>query len=449
MGSREWGQFTNWHSPIPISHSPFPTPQGVVTSMATPVELIASDKDASRSMAVGEIYEVAIEKLVYGGDGLAHVGTQAVFVPFAATGAFARVRIVECERNYARGVIEELLDPSPLRRTPPCPYFGACGGCQMQHLDYQAQLEAKISFVRESLRRIGNIEWNEEIGVRSSEEFGYRSRAEIKVERDEEGRPRIGYFRAGTREVCEVESCLILLPAANRELQRLRAENSLIPNDATRVHLTVGDDEVIVTPANGEEARAAEFDSMGTAHQRIAGINYGFGVRSFFQGNRLLVEELIEEAVGNVAGKLAVDLYAGVGLFSLQLAKTFEQVCAVEGNKTAANHGVENARLNGLNNVRYEPISVEAWLKYKSAELPRPDFALLDPPRAGAGVNIIERLAAMAPPDLTYVSCDPATLARDLRLLIDYGYRIDSITALDMFPQTFHVETVVRLRIED
>jgi 23S rRNA (uracil1939-C5)-methyltransferase len=105
-------------------------------------------------------------------------------------------------------------------------------------------------------------------------------------------------------------------------------------------------------------------------------------------------------------------------------------------------------KINGLNNVRYEPISVEAWLKYKSAEAPRPDFVLLDPPRAGAGVQVIERLAAMAPPAVTYVSCDPATLARDLRSLIDYGYKIDSITALDMFPQTFHVETVVRLRIE-
>jgi 23S rRNA (uracil1939-C5)-methyltransferase len=415
--------------------------------MATPAEVIDSEKDAGKSVAIGESYDVAIEKLVYGGDGLAHVGSQAVFTPLAAPGDFARIRIVECERNYARGVIEALLDPSPLRRTPPCQYFGACGGCQLQHLDYPAQLEAKVSFVRESLRRIGAIEWDEEIRMRSSEEFGYRSRAEIKVARDENGRARIGYFRSGSREVCEVESCPILAPAANRELQRLHAESSLVPNDATRVYLTAGDDEVIVTPANGEDGRAAEFDSMGTAHQRIAGINYGFGVRSFFQGNRLLVEDLIKEAVGEVSGGFAVDLYAGVGLFSLQLAKTFEQVCAVEGNKTAANHGVENARLNGLNNVRYEPISVEAWLKYKSAEVPRPDFALLDPPRAGAGVQVIERLAAMAPPALTYVSCDPATLARDLRLLVDYGYRIDSITALDMFPQTFHVETVVRLNL--
>jgi 23S rRNA (uracil1939-C5)-methyltransferase len=417
--------------------------------MATPAELIMPDKEGARSVAAGEIYEVEIEKLVYGGDGLARIGSQTVFVPFAATGDVLRVKIVECERNYARGVIEEILVPSPSRRTPPCTYFGACGGCQLQHLDYSAQLQAKISFVRESLQRIGNIDWGGEIAIRSAEEFGYRSRAEIKVSRDEAGQTRIGYFRVGSHEVCEVESCPILLPAANRELQRLHAERSLVPNDATRVHLTVGDDEVIVTPANGEDGRAAEFDSLGTAHQQIAGTNYGFGVRSFFQGNRLLVEELVRTAVGDATGKFAVDLYAGVGLFSLQLAKSFEQVCAVEGNKTAANHGIENARANGLNNVRYEPISVEAWLKYKSAELPCPDFVLLDPPRAGAGIQVIERLAAMAPPTVVYVSCDPATLARDLRLLLDYGYRIDSITALDMFPQTFHVETVTRLRIAD
>ncbi|MBO0860865.1 MAG: class I SAM-dependent RNA methyltransferase [Chloracidobacterium sp.] len=416
--------------------------------MATPAKVIHSEKDAGRSVTIGDCYEVAIEKLVYGGDGLAHVGSQAIFIPLSAAGDFARIRIVECERNYARAVIEELLEPSPLRRTPPCRYFGVCGGCQLQHLDYPAQLESKVSFVRESLRRIGAIEWDAEIRICSAEEFGYRSRAEIKVARDENGRARIGYFRAGSREVCEVECCPILAPAANRELQRLHAESSLVPNDATRVYLTAGDDEVIVTPANGEDGRAAEFDSMGTTHQRIAGINYGFGVRSFFQGNRLLVEELIKEAICGVSGEFAVDLYAGVGLFSLQLAKAFAEVCAVEGNKTAANHGVENARLNGLNNVRYEPISVEAWLKYKSAEAARPDFALLDPPRAGAGVQVIERLAAMGPPALAYVSCDPATLARDLRLLVDYGYRIASITALDMFPQTFHVETVVRLMLE-
>ncbi|HKX29461.1 MAG TPA: class I SAM-dependent RNA methyltransferase [Blastocatellia bacterium] len=417
--------------------------------IATPADVLELNTGGQHRVSIGETHEVVIEKIVYGGDGLARIGTQAVFVPYAAVGDHLRVRITELERNYARAVIEEVTWPSPTRRTPPCAHFGVCGGCQLQHLSYPAQLEAKAAFVRESLKRIGNIRWDGEIEVRSASEFGYRSRAEIKVSRGEEGHPAIGYFRAGTQEVCEVTDCQILLPAARRELQSLLAERSLIPNDATRVYLTAGDDEVIVTPATGENERSDEIDALGTAYQRIAGMNYGFGVRSFFQGNRLLVEELLRVAIGEASGGFAVDLYAGVGLFSLQLAKSFEQVCAVEGNKAAAAHGLENVRANGLSNVRYEPISVEAWLKYKSSEVPRPDLVLLDPPRAGAGPLIIERLVALAPPAITYVSCDPATLARDLRLMLDFGYRIDSITALDMFPQTFHVETVVQVRIDD
>jgi len=413
--------------------------------MATPADILEKPVNGHRPVKPGELYDVTIEKLVYGGDGFAHIGTQAVFVPYAAVGDLLRIRITEVERNYSRGVIEEILKPSSARRTPPCDHFGICGGCQLQHLDYSAQLEIKASFVRESLRRLGNIEWDGEIGVRSAEEFGYRSRAELKVGCGENERRCIGYYRAATQEICEVENCLILMPAANRELQRLHAEPSLIPNDATRIHFTVGDEEVIVTPATGENGKSEAVDALGTAHQCIGGVNYGFGVRSFFQGNRLLVEDLVRTAIGGAGGKLAVDLYAGVGLFSLQMARNFDQVCAVEGNRIAANHGLENVRANNIQNVRYEAISVEAWLKYKSAEIERPDFVLLDPPRAGAGAQVIERLAAMAAPQIVYVSCDPATLARDLRLLLDYGYRIDSITAVDMFPQTFHVETVVRL----
>lgn len=415
-------------------------------SMATPTEETFSlPLKSPTQVSLGQSHNVTIEKLVYGGDGLAHIGTQAIFVPFTAPGDQVRVRITEVERNYARAVIEEIIEPSPARRTPPCAHFGVCGGCQLQHLDYAAQLETKVAFIRESLRRVGRIDWSDDIPMRAAAEFGYRSRAEIKVSLDAEGRAQIGYFRAGTREVHEVSDCPILLPAARRELQRLHSEPHLIPRDATRVFLTAGDESVIVTPGSGENSRAAELDALGTAHQRIAGIDYSFGVRSFFQANRLLVEELVNVAIGDARGRLAVDLYAGAGLFALQLAGRFEQVYAVEGNRLAAGHGQANARANNTGNVRYEAISVEAWLKYKAAAAGRPDLLLLDPPRAGAGAQVIERIASLAPPQITYVSCDPATLARDLRLLLNHHYRLTSLTALDLFPQTFHVETVARL----
>lgn len=399
----------------------------------------------SERVHIGEIYEVTIEKIVYGGDGLARIGVFTVFVPFAAPGERARIRIVSVERKFARAVIEELLEASPARRTPPCRYFGVCGGCQLQHLSYPAQLEAKVNFIRESLRRLGGIAWEEPIEIVSGPEFGYRSRAELKVARDTWEDPHIGYYQAGSQQLCEVEECPILLPAANRELQRLHKQASQVPDDATRIFLTVGDDAVLATPGTGENARAEEIDALGTVTQHIAGMDYQCGVRSFFQGNRLLVKELVRVAVGEASGRVAVDLYAGVGLFSLQLAKRFEQVCAVEGNRLAAAHGSHNARLNGLHNVGYEPISVEAWLKYKSAEWMRPDLLLLDPPRAGVGPQVVDRLATLEPAAITYVSCDPATLARDLKLLAAKGYRPASVTAVDMFPQTFHVETVVQL----
>ena len=146
-----------------------------------------------------------------------------------------QVRIVEVARNYARGVIEQILAPSTSRRTPPCPHFGVCGGCQLQHLEYEAQVKAKREFLRESLRRIGRIDYPDEIEVRTAAEFGYRARAEVKIDRDPEGRARIGFYRAGTREICEVASCQLLLPAANRELQRLPGTVQSRPNDPTGI----------------------------------------------------------------------------------------------------------------------------------------------------------------------------------------------------------------------
>jgi 23S rRNA (uracil1939-C5)-methyltransferase len=232
---------------------------------------------------------------------------------------------------------------------------------------------------------------------------------------------------------------------AERELQNLRNTADEIDPSATRVYLTVGDDGALATPATGENSRSAEIDSRGTVQQKIGDLTYRFGVRSFFQGNRLLVEELVAEAIGTYQGRRAVDLYAGVGLFSLHLAGRFDKVCAVEGNRIAAAHGSNNARLNGIYNLQYDPLSVESWLRYRTSGWESPDLLLLDPPRAGAGAQVMERIAELAPTKIAYVSCDPATLARDLRVLVAAGYQIRSVTAVDMFPQTYHIETVVHL----
>lgn len=367
------------------------------------------------------MFEVDVEKLVFKGDGLARHGGVAVFVPFAAPGDRLRVRVTEVGRGFARAEIVEVLRPGPARRAPRCRHFGVCGGCRLQHVEYAAQLDAKAGFVRESLRRLGGIDWTAEIPVRSAAEYGWRTRAEIQARRG-----HVGYFREATHEIVDVSECPILAPAAEAFVVGLAADP---PKSA--VHVALGDDGVVAT-GHGASVR-----------QRIAGFDFEFGADSFFQANRLLVEELVREAVDGAAGRSAVDLFAGAGLFSLPLSRTFGDVVAVEGRAATARRGEANAARNGVSNVRFVADSAENWVA--SARTERPDLVLLDPPRTGVGPRGAEAVARIEAPAVTYVSCDPATLARDLAVFVALGYRLTSVVALDMFPQTYHVETVAKL----
>jgi 23S rRNA (uracil1939-C5)-methyltransferase len=402
-------------------------------------------------LQVGAEYEGEIEKLVYGGEGLLRVGNWTVLVPLTAAGDRVRVRILSVDRRLARATLVTVLDPSPTRRTPPCRYFGRCGGCQLQHLTDEAQREAKVGFVRESLRRLGGIDWSGPLPILFGEPWGYRSRAELRIVRTAGGEPRIGFLEAASDRLCEVEEdCPVLPREANRALQEWRNAPSRLPSEATRLYVITGEGpngpEAQVVPATGEGARAAEVDARGTVEQSVGAYRYRYGIRSFFQGNRFLVEPLVETALGEVRGETAIDLYAGVGLFTLPLASRFRRVCAVEGSRLSVAHGEANVRRHGLQNVTYHPLSVEHWLGQRSRGWERPDLLLLDPPRAGAGRVVIERIVALAPVQIVYVSCDPATLARDLKQLAAAGYHPTAVTAVDLFPQTYHVETVVQLR---
>ena len=402
-------------------------------------------------LPVGAEYEGEIEKLVYGGEGLLRVGGWTVLVPLTAVGDRVRVRILSVDRRLARASLVTVISPSPTRRTPPCRYFGRCGGCQLQHLTDEAQREAKVGFVRESLRRLGGIDWSGPLPILSGEPWGYRSRAELRVVRSVGEPPRFGFLEAGSDRLCELEAdCPVLPPEANRALQEWREASSQLPSEATRLYVVTGEGpngaEVQVVPATGEGARTAEVDARGTVVQQVGTYLYQFGIRSFFQGNRFLVSQLVETALGAARGETAIDLYAGVGLFTLPLASRFRRVCAVEGSRLSVAHGEANVRRHGLQNVTYQPFSVEHWLGQRTRGWERPDLLLLDPPRAGAGRVVIERIVALAPAQIVYVSCDPATLARDLKQLAAAGYHPTAVTAVDLFPQTYHVETVVHLR---
>ncbi|HLF83613.1 MAG TPA: class I SAM-dependent RNA methyltransferase, partial [Blastocatellia bacterium] len=365
----------------------------------------------------------------------------AIFVPYAAPGERLRVRITERKKNFARGVIDRILEPSPSRRDPPCQYFGDCGGCQLQHISYEAQLESKIGFVRDALERIGRIDWPHEIRIRHAAEFGYRSRAQVKIDRRA---GRVGFNRAASNAVCDVTSCPILVPELDEALRSLwsalgRAtdNNRGLPN-RLQVEMAAGESGVSFEPA---------LDGLpgGALQRTVKDAIYSFSASTFFQGNPSLLDELVNEAVGETSGDLAIDLYAGVGLFTIQLARRFSRVIGVEADTAAAEFARENINANQNANVEFHNSPAALWLKsFVEAKSPRPDLVILDPPRNGAA-EAITHIVGLNPARITYVSCDPTTLARDLRTLLDSGHELTRITAIDLFPQTYHVETVAAL----
>jgi len=390
---------------------------------------------------VGDIIEVTTDRLAFGGEAVARHDGLAIFIPFAVPGERLRVRITERKKNYARAAIENVIDSSPDRRDPPCRYFGDCGGCQLQHLSYESQLSAKVGFVRDAFERIGRIDWPEEIPIRHGPPFGYRARAQIRIEHRT---GRVGFNRAASHSVCDVVSCPILIPELDAALSSLRAAvtdanvNDRVVSDLRQIDLAAGENGVSFEPAISNLARVA-------LRQTASGAAYGFDPSTFFQSNPALLDVLIEEAVGDFSGEFAIDLYAGVGLFTIQLARRFKRVIGVEADPRTAKHTIANIAANGAANVEFCTSPADSWLKsFKASTSRPPDLLVLDPPRTGAA-QAIPSIIELGPRTISYVSCDPSTLARDLRALVDGGYTISRITAIDLFPQTYHVETVALL----
>ncbi len=396
----------------------------------------SAHKEKSRPDA-GEL-EVEIERILPGGAGLAHAGGQTILVGLAAPGDRLRVQIERVRGAVAFASIIEVLAPSPVRVEPPCPYFGRCGGCDFQQLNYEAQLHAKVEIIRDCLRRVARIEPPAKIPITPSPDaWRYRSRAQWQFDRHGE---RLGYFERGTHNVCDVADCPVIIPALQQKLESLRAglRGRALIEETGEFEAIAGDDGVMLSPP---------FDDRGAREQRrtINAETYRFGADCFFQINHALLEPLIVEATRGVKGMRALDLYCGVGLFTLPLARRFNHVIGVEGNASATLYARRNLTAAGLSNAEIETASVGVWLAAHAAKLPPLDFILLDPPRAGAEPQTIDSINALRPPHISYVSCDPATLARDLRRLLANDYQLVSIQALDMFPQTHHVETIVHL----
>ncbi len=379
--------------------------------------------------------EVTVEKIVPKGFGLAFAKDLTIFVPLSAPGDRLRVTLWEIKGRTAFAEIDEIIESSPERTSPPCKYFGICGGCDFQQFSYQRQLAAKVEIIKDSLSRIGKIEMSEIPIISSPKEHEYRTRALWRV--DAAAR-KMGYYKRNSHDVVDVEHCPVLDPTLNATLQQFRAEmnDGRFWSDKAAVEAAIGTNgEVSVYCA---DIAGPVVDISAAA----AGERFSFNARTFFQGNLSLIDELVDLAVNGSEGEHALDLYSGVGLFSLPLARNFKRVTGVESNERAVEYARRNASDAGLSNVEFHDKPVGKFLAESDGKA---DLVLLDPPRAGTEKFVIQRVIKMAPLEVSYVACDPSILARDLRRLIDGGYKIESLTALDLFPQTHHVEAVARL----
>jgi 23S rRNA (uracil1939-C5)-methyltransferase len=382
--------------------------------------------------------EVKIDKWVYGGEGLARTDVGVVLVPFVLPGETANIGRIQ----KMHAPLESIVASAPERIAPPCPVFKRCGGCHYQHAPYDFQLTRKVEILREQLQRVGKIPFDGEIRVVSGPEYGYRNRAQFHIDSG-----KIGFLAGGSHTLVPVTGeCPTISPRLNQALSSLREKlnDPRWPRFVRAVEVFTNERDIQVNVVESEKPVARRFyDWMESAvaldYETSVG-TFRVSPKSFFQVNRFLIDGLVEAAIGGQSGDSAVDLYAGAGLFALPLAKQFAKVTAVEAGSAAAHDLRFNAARAGAA-VQTEYARVEDYL---ASMTETPDFILADPPRAGLGPNVVSQLKRIAPPRLTIVSCDPATLARDLAAMPEY--RIESLTLVDLFPQTYHLETVVHLR---
>lgn len=374
--------------------------------------------------------EVRIEKLVAGGDGLGRVDGMPLFVPRTAPGDLVRVRISERRPDYGRGEVVALLEPGPHRRSPPCPHFSRCGGCALQHLEDAEQTRLKAEAALETLERIAGLARPGNVEVLAGAPWAYRLRTQLHVDP-----PAVGYFARKSHDLVAVAVCPILVPELEALLPGLAATLAAMAAPPRRLDLAAGDE--------GRVASGPPLPGLpgGELAARIGDFVYNYDARVFFQGHRQLLPDLVARVVGPWTGAAAYDLFAGVGLFSLPLARRYARVAAVEGNALAARFARNNLRKNGVDNVEVVARSLEGWMRSLPADV---DRVVVDPPREGLSVVVRRVLADRAPRRLTYVSCHTAALARDLRDFLP-SYRLQGLHLIDLFPQSGHIEAVVQL----
>jgi 23S rRNA (uracil1939-C5)-methyltransferase len=424
--------------------------------------------------------KLQIEKCIYGGAGLARADGKAVFVPFTLPGEIVEAHIVEDKRSFANAELDAVIEASRQRATPPCQYFGECGGCQYQHATYTEQIALKCSILQETLERARLTSLPKIVPV-YAEPLGYRNRVRLHLQRQPFA---LCYKWRASHANLPVSHCPIAAPVLQQAIEAVtrigqeldlagdfeeiefftnEAQNELLISLWTRRQKTgltpklsrfcealhteiaalTGAAVFFAAEGTPSDKKVAEWGAQALTYH-AAGHAYRVSIGAFFQVNRFLVDRLAELVVAHHSGKLAWDLYAGAGLFARALSGRFEEIIAVEAATYAAQDLRENAS-------PYKPVQSGTldFLRQRTRrqEVTSPDLVVVDPPRSGLGSDVTSILTKVRPQTIVYVSCDPATLSRDLHALVESGYQLRTMHMVDLFPQTFHLESVTVLSL--
>ncbi len=420
--------------------------------------------------------KVQIEKCIYGGAGLARVDGKAIFIPFTLPGEIVEAHITEDRRSFANAELDAVLEPSKERAIPPCEYFGQCGGCQYQHAIYAQQIALKLSILRETLERAKLAALPEIVPV-YAEPLGYRNRVRLHVQREPFA---LCYKRRASHANLPVSRCPIAAPLLQHALEAVtriggkfirefdeiefftneRASELLVSLWAKRridnlssnlrefcealrreIPTLTGASVFSAHDSKAPERKIVEWEAQALTY-RVADVSYRVSAGAFFQVNRFLIDRLVELVAAEFSGNAVWDLYAGVGLFAQALSRKFEKVIAVEAAPASSNDLRQNLQGSTHKTVRSGTLE---FLRQQRG--PAPELIVVDPPRTGLGTSVVSALTKVRPQSIVYVSCDPATLSRDLHALVESGYHLRNMHMVDLFPQTFHLESVTVLSL--
>src|SRR3989442_12087442 len=368
-----------------------------------------------------------IEKLVYGGAGLARTDQGVVFVARSTPGDVIEVEIVGKKKDYATARIVQVLEPSPDRQEPYCPNYESAGCCHWQHIRYDRQVDYKEAIIRETFRRVGHFDWNETIHRLIGPDRNYRLRATFHVTNG-----RLGFMRENTNVVVPIREWASLVP----ELSEFIGSADVDASPAREVH-AVSSPEVVASFVLND----GSIQRSGRATIQVDEIHYRLTADTFFQANRFLLSAMIHEVLqqaGPSPGNL-LELYAGAGFFSIPLARVAKEVIAIESDPSAVRQARENATANKTWQLRFVEGQADATLRESDL---KPDVVVLDPPRAGCGVKTAEQIALLKPRRIVYISCNPSTFAREAAVLVKQNYALTRLALIDQFPNTYHIETV-------